>query len=662
MTISNRAEKAILFFLLFSISLSLFYICLVSQAPFDSGDGITHYLISRFSWNHPGLFLHHWGKPFFTLLSSPFSQFGLIGMNVFQIVCAMAASYFCYRIAKKLDLKYAWMLPVLICFSPVYFAVINSGLTEICFGSVLMLAVWMIFEKRFVLAAIAVSFLPFVRSEAYVILPLFALLFLFKKQWIGFIFLFFAPVVYSVAGFFYFNDLFWIISQNQSITDEGYTGIDSKGGLFHYLSRYKEITGTMSACLILAGLYALIRETVLFYKNQPGRTRAPFIWEEVFLIYGSCIAVLVLHTFLYWYKGFSYTNLGMLRYMSVLIPPAAIIALRGLNTVLVPLNKFSVISLVSVVVISGFIIVSPFRQNYFPFSPGGEEKVVQSAGKWIADSGIKNSKLYYSQQYLVSVLGVDPFDKKQAQELIYVDKNNFTSRIEDSALVVWDAHYSPNEGRLPLDSLLKNPHFELLQKFSPGKEFFVLGGYPFEVYVFQKNNKRNNQAENDTLHIAPSKEDSIDFEVTAGIMQPEMLSAERSFSGKQSSKSTDKTEFGPGIQKHIHEIADGGALTEVVIQFRLFSEVPVKDLHGVVEIMNSENKQVDWQSKRIADAPRDTSGWQDQELHFFIHPKHTAQENYLKIYIWNQGKNNFYVDDLIIRYITSGKAKTTIVY
>jgi hypothetical protein len=70
--------------------LTLFFCCCwfiynfsKSDIPADAGDGIMHYYISNASWQNPSLFLDHWGKPLFILLSSPFSQFGFAGIVFF---------------------------------------------------------------------------------------------------------------------------------------------------------------------------------------------------------------------------------------------------------------------------------------------------------------------------------------------------------------------------------------------------------------------------------------------------------------------------------------------------------------------------------------------------------------------------------------------------
>ena len=61
--------------------------------------------------------------------------------------------------------------------------------------------------------------------------------------------------------------------------------------------------------------------------------------------------------------------------------------------------------------------------------------------------------------------------------------------IKEGEIVLWDAHYSPNEGRLPLENLMDNPGFRLVKLIRPEKPFKVLGGYDYEIYIFQRINE-----------------------------------------------------------------------------------------------------------------------------------------------------------------------------
>ncbi|MEO5569823.1 MAG: hypothetical protein ABIT08_17830 [Bacteroidia bacterium] len=471
-TFSEKSERILLFSLMISIFLFLVYIINGAKATYDSGDGLTHYFISRYSWKHPELLLHHWGKPFFTLASSPFSQFGLVGMNVFQIVCGLATSFFCFQIAKKLELRFAWLLPIFICFTPIYFAVINSGLTEIFFACVLVFSIWMVFEKRFVVAAIAASLLPFVRVDAYVTVPLIAFIFCIRKQFAALPFLLTGFIIYSIIGSFYFSDSFWVIHQSQNFFDEGYPGM--KGELFHYPKMYKEIWGASLSLLLVGGLIYVMYNS---YSVLVNKTNKGFLAEEIILIYGSFFACLLIHTLSYCLPGVL-NNLGMTRYMVTLIPCAALIALRGLNILISPVKKNLFLTTALVIIFSAFIFISPFKQSYYPFRLDDEQLVTKEAAGWMKSKNIANSKIYYSSVSFPLFYEIDPFDNKKAIVNINLDEPLPSSYFPQGSVMVWDTHYGSNEGRVTVEKLKNNKSLQLLQTF-------VGNNGKFEVRIYK---------------------------------------------------------------------------------------------------------------------------------------------------------------------------------
>src|SRR5690554_7112186 len=98
----STIEKGAFFLLLFLSFFTVLFIYFKADAPYDTGDGIAHYQIARYSWKYPLLLLDWWGKQFFTLVSSPFAQFGMKGMYIFQALNAAITSILLYKIASKL--------------------------------------------------------------------------------------------------------------------------------------------------------------------------------------------------------------------------------------------------------------------------------------------------------------------------------------------------------------------------------------------------------------------------------------------------------------------------------------------------------------------------------------------------------------------------------
>jgi hypothetical protein len=76
----------VLAFILFFFSILLLALVYTSTDGYGGADSFQHYMISCYSWKHPHLLLDHWGKPIFTLLSSPFSQVGYKGLLLFNVL------------------------------------------------------------------------------------------------------------------------------------------------------------------------------------------------------------------------------------------------------------------------------------------------------------------------------------------------------------------------------------------------------------------------------------------------------------------------------------------------------------------------------------------------------------------------------------------------
>jgi len=71
------------FLILLAFGLMITFSHCISEGILESGDAISHYQLSRYSWKYPLHLLDHWGKPLFTLLSSPFAQLGFNGYLAF---------------------------------------------------------------------------------------------------------------------------------------------------------------------------------------------------------------------------------------------------------------------------------------------------------------------------------------------------------------------------------------------------------------------------------------------------------------------------------------------------------------------------------------------------------------------------------------------------
>jgi hypothetical protein len=115
----------------------------------------------------------------------------------------------------------------------------------------------------------------------------------------------------------------------------------------------------------------------------------------------------------------------------------------------------------------------------------GTQKLVKEAADWMRNSPYFEHRIYFYDPFITFFMKLDPWDKERVREFVR-NREHPEERIEEGEIVIWDAHFSPNEGRLPLENLMDNPGFRLIHVVRPDTPFTVLGGYNYEIYIFQR--------------------------------------------------------------------------------------------------------------------------------------------------------------------------------
>ncbi|MCX6290585.1 MAG: hypothetical protein NT126_02320 [Bacteroidetes bacterium] len=464
-----KEKRKVQVFLLFLFLLMTALAFFSEGSGYGGGDSSMHMLMSKFSFRHPELFLNHWGKPFFILCTSVFAQFGFFGMSVFNSLCSLFTAYLVYLIAKELDFENAWLSIVFSLFAPVYFVVIFSGLTEVFFCFIFVLSIFLVIKKKYFLSALIVSFLPFIRSEGYLLLPLFVMVLAYRKQMKMIPFMLTGSIVYSLAGGMYYHDFLWTVHQNP------YAGVKNmygSGSLFFFIGKNEYIFGTALVVLMLMGVSSFwIRKK----QNYFNRVRT----EERVLLVGGFLIYFVAHS-VFWWKGWFGSD-GLIRVMAAVTPLLSLLALRGANAML----SFKDSKRIKMIVVI-LVIVMPFKQHRFPRHWDYEEATLHQAFTRIRENGLMEKKIVYSHPYAVYESGKDPFDSKSSADFFSLNPKEPESSVASGDLVIWDSHFGPAEGRIPLARLRENKNFRLLNSFQSLKDETPKDKGIFEVYVFQK--------------------------------------------------------------------------------------------------------------------------------------------------------------------------------
>ena len=432
----------------------LCFIAVYTNGTGDSGDSVQHYLFSKYAFKYPELFLHHWAKPVFVLLSAPFAQFGFVGMKIFNCLLAVLTGYFTYQSSKRLQLKHPILALLFLFFAPLYFTLTFSGLTEPLFAFLLILPIYLILREKVLLSAIIISFLPFVRSEGLIIVGVFAFYFFIKKNYKLLPWLASGHVFYGLVGFIYYQDLLWVVNKIP------YASLGSPYGSGEWYDFFIKINYTIGIPLYLLLIAGVVYIVVTFFKSKERKGRTSY-QAELLLIYGSFAAFFVAHS-AFWYLGI-FNSMGLKRVLIGVMPLIAIIALNGFNLIT---SENLIKKKMARYILRGMLVVYVIG---FPFTPNpaavqwdteltlSPDQIFINEIAEIVKKDYPGYKLYYSHPYVSSALNLDHFDTTLHADLI-----NFHHGIDlpQKYLVIWDDWFSVIENGVTLETLRRNNELE----------------------------------------------------------------------------------------------------------------------------------------------------------------------------------------------------------
>ncbi|MBI9054197.1 MAG: hypothetical protein JEY96_10305 [Bacteroidales bacterium] len=277
---------------LYGILILIFgYLIIHSESAYGGADNYSHYRISHFAWKYPKLFLDHWGKPLFTILSSPFSKYGFKGLQFFNVILGFLTSFFAYLTLKKLNYSNSWIVILFILFTPIYTVVLVSGLTEILFGFIIILSIYLFYSKKYIASSIVISFIIFSRTEGFLFFPIFIFAYLLEKKYKAIPFILVGFLVFSLLGYFILDDFWWFFTKNPYAKS---TGIYGSGDLFHFIKKTNIINGIPLAIFFILGLlsycWGIIKSKKISKK----------IVVEIALILSGYLIYLAAHSYVWW--------------------------------------------------------------------------------------------------------------------------------------------------------------------------------------------------------------------------------------------------------------------------------------------------------------------------------------------------------------------------
>lgn len=444
--------------LLFCLSW-LIYMMVNNEVPTDTGDGIMHFFISQASWNNPSLFLDHWGKPLFILLSSPFAQFGFNGMVAFNILVflltVLLSNYIFFK--QKTSAWISLLFPLVLLKTYDVSSTVLGGLTEPLFNLALVAALYLLLERKYLWFALLVSFLPFMRSEGQLPIVLAFSILILLKEYKSLPFLSTGFLIYGLIGLPVYGDFLWYFTKSPYQMDNGIYG---SGPWYHYLISYESYIGKFGLLVAISGLISLI---YLFLKRKWNAIN----WQGLIFTYGVFFGVLFVHSY-FWATGQS-GSLGLTRIATQGMPVFLLVNLIYIGKT--PLNNLFIVNGIFTAVASVLIFLL-VNTSYFPKKADPLEKEVIDAAEFLKAANLKGNKIYYHFPLFAYAYGENGLIKNTPivhHSFAHLE-DDIQQLLKPGDIIVRDSHFGPQEMHLPLKELKDRQEFVKIKEFTSAEQ------------------------------------------------------------------------------------------------------------------------------------------------------------------------------------------------
>ncbi len=462
--------KRIIYYILFAYVIIAIFTIIFFNGTGDAGDSILHYLFAKYAPVHPELFFDQWAKPVFVLLAFPFAHFGFNGIKVFNALLVLLTIFFTYKSAEALNIRNAVLCAVFLVFTPLYYILTFSGLTEPLFAFTVAFILFLSVEHKYIAAGIILSFLPFIRSEGYIIMGVFLFYLIIKKQWRVIPYLLVGSAAYTISGVFFHHDIFWVFKR---IPYANMSSPYGSGKIFHFADQLYYIIGLPIYVLFVTGFVSLIAKVSKFRKSP----------EEIILVFVGFLAFFVAHS-LFWYLGI-FNSMGLKRVFIGVIPLIAIIALMGFN--FATENRFmearKKLKLMIQTLFVLYVMIFPFTSNPAAIqwkrdmTLSRDQLMAIEAAQFVKERNRGNGRLFCCHPYLSEVLHIDWFDQNKRMSLSVQDLDH----VMPSDLIIWENWFSVVESNIRKSDIEQHPGFVNLLDIKADDH-----GREIEYSVYQK--------------------------------------------------------------------------------------------------------------------------------------------------------------------------------
>jgi len=454
-------------------------------------DDIAHFLIAKWSWQHPQLLLDVWGRPTFTLLYAPIAPFGLLAVRCFSAFLAGIICIGSAFLAKAYRLQWYWLAVPLTGLQPEFMRQAFSSLTELSFALCLCFTLLFYKKRAWTAMALVAGWLPLARYESIPILALFTLLLLKERRYWQSILTLLPLFAWNSYWAFALHDWTHILFPFDRLFIKESVGDYGTGTPWYYVQRLPIAYGSIIFLLATYGFFRLpfdlshlsviltIAVLSISYSALPSAGVAGYIRHlatispaiSLFALAGL-EKIYIPITFKRVWQTFAlkvpalFTTLGMLPLAGAawltrkILPFDQLIALFiGLSLFLLNKPLFT-LRKVALALFPLLLIATLIRIQPFDLTP--EQHLVIEAANWYRASAYQDRLILGSHTLFVYTSEIDPYDEAHYRAITPVE----IAKAPAGSLIVWDSHYSNRlVWKTPLNLLQNQAQFQLLQSF-----------------------------------------------------------------------------------------------------------------------------------------------------------------------------------------------------
>lgn len=585
------------------------FILLFSESSLGFGGlkNITNYHVAKYSIKHPELFFSRFENPLYTMLLTPFAQFGYLAAKAFNLLIAVSTLILTAGIVKRLyDGRLVIIVLILSAFSPVYFQMSISSLPEILFGFILIAAIYLFILERHLWSSLIISFIVLVAPEGMVILPIFFFAFILTKSFKAIPLLISGIFVYSIAGYFMVDD-YLLLFQNltgkisQADEDIAYMPFSAIGIFLYFLT----IAG------LLFWLYEIIRRRWNCDSNL----------NHFILIAGSFV---VYHTVSYLWL--SKSQIEFIRVTGALIPLMALTSLRAIEFIRRKVKEKKIFAGILLVIVTGHIFLL-FLQTDILKKATPEEQLMKKAASYLQHNE-QGSKLFHINSLLVHYLQLDPFSEWWSN--LDPDEDQPSKHMDWGDILVWYPQTENDSVGLNLTDLQNDSNLVRIISFSATDIIKNANKKDYQLHLYKKEKQQDHATE-----VTDYYNSVLDFDIYQDkrVKNKEGIKAWELDSTQEYSPSIRIT---PGVvvKKHFYEFT-------AMVYYQALQPIKASEVLLVYSI-ELDGKSLYYNTEYLISSG---GSWEELKLNGIIPSDFPDSANVL-VYLWNIKRKQILIDKI----------------